>query len=291
MKKILFPIFAALFLAGGTLQAIEVQGHRGSRGTRPEDTLPAFEEALRVGVDVLELDLGVTKDNVVVVSHEQHVSPVICLDAEGKKIETAPLINSLTLEELKKYDCGTLKNPKFERQVPVPGTRIPTLAEVFELAAASKHPGADKVRFNIETKINPGLPGNSPAPADFARLVVEVVKKFNLEDRVIIQSFDYRTLAEVKKLSSKILKAQLTSDDLVAPKDAVNSSGAEILSPYFEWINKDIVELAHKDGLQVIPWTLNEPAYWDKAIEYGVDGIITDYPADLIEYLKAKKLR
>jgi len=120
---------------------------------------------------------------------------------------------------------------------------------------------------------------------------VDVVKKYNLEDRVIVQSFDYRTLAEVKKLSSKILKAQLMSDDLVAPKDAVNSSGAEILSPYFEWINKDIVELAHKDGIQVIPWTLNEPAYWDLAIAYGVDGIITDYPADLIEYLKAKKLR
>jgi glycerophosphoryl diester phosphodiesterase len=291
MKKILLPVLAVLFSAGSAAQAMQVQGHRGSRGTRPEDTLPAFEEALRVGVDVLELDLGVTKDNIVVVSHDQHVNQTICLGPDGKKIETAPLINSLTLAELKKYDCGTLQNPKFPKQVPVPGTRIPTLAEVFELAAASKHPGADKVKFNIETKIDPGQPGNSPAPAPFAKLVVDLVKEYKLEDRVIIQSFDYRTLAEVNKLAPTIFKAQLTSDDLIAPKDAVNSSGAEILSPYFQWINKEIVELAHQNGIQVIPWTLNEPADWDKAIEYGVDGIITDYPADLIEYLKAKKLR
>lgn len=291
MKKILLPVLAVLFSAGAAAQAIEVQGHRGSRGTRPEDTLPAFEEALRAGVDVLELDLGVTKDNVVVVSHDQHVSQLICLDPEGKPIEKAPLINSLTLEEVKKYDCGTIKNAKFPKQVPVPGTRIPTLAEVFELAAASKHPGADKVKFNIETKIDPGQPGNSPAPAAFARLVVDLVRKYKLEARVIIQSFDYRTLAEVRKLEPKILKAQLTSDNLIAPKDAVNSSGAEILSPYSMWINKEMVEQAHKDNIQVVPWTLNTPAEWDAAIDYGVDGIITDYPADLIDYLKTKKLR
>jgi len=291
MNKILFPVLAVLFFAGATAQAIEVQGHRGSRGTHPEDTLPAFEEALRAGVDVLELDLGVTKDNVVVVSHDQHVSQLICLDPEGKPIEKAPLINSLTLVEVKKYDCGTIKNPKFPKQVPVPGTRIPTLAEVFDLAAASKHPAAAKVKFNIETKIDPGQPGNSPAPAAFARLVVDVVKKYKLEDRVIIQSFDYRTLAEVRKLSKKILKAQLTSDNLIAPKDAVNSSGAEILSPYYLWITKEVVEQAHKDNIQVVPWTLNAPAEWEAAIDYDVDGIITDYPAELIDFLKAKKLR
>ncbi|OGS13056.1 MAG: hypothetical protein A2234_09655 [Elusimicrobia bacterium RIFOXYA2_FULL_58_8] len=291
MKKIIFSAFSVLFLAGSAAQAMQVQGHRGSRGTHPEDTLPAFEEALRAGVDVLELDLGVTKDNVVVVSHDQHINQVICLGPEGKPIEKAPLINSLTLAEVKQYDCGTLKNPRFPRQTPVPGTRIPTLAEVFNLAAASKHPGAAKVRFNIETKIDPGQPGNSPAPAAFAKLVVELVKQHQLEDRVIIQSFDYRTLAEVKKLSPRILKAQLTSDDLLAPEDAVNSAKAEILSPYFQWINKEVVEQAHKAGIQVIPWTLNEPAEWETAVAYGVDGIITDYPADLIAFLKAKKLR
>lgn len=291
MKKILFPVLSLLVLSGGAARALEVQGHRGSRGTHPEDTLPAFEEALRAGVDVLELDLGVTKDGVLVVSHDQHVNPAICLGPEGKKIETAPLINSLTLKELKKYDCGSLPNPKFPKQTLLPGTRIPALAEVFNLVAASKQPGARRVKFNIETKIDPGQPGNSPAPKEFAKLVVDLVKKHKLEGRVIIQSFDYRTLAEVRKLAPKILKAQLTSDDLVAPGDAVRSSGAEILSPYFQWINKEVVEQAHKDGIQVIPWTLNEPADWDKAIAYGVDGIITDYPADLVDYLKAKKLR
>jgi len=291
MKKIIFSVFTLLFFADGAARALEVHGHRGSRGTRPEDTLPAFEEALRAGVDVLELDLGVTRDNVLVVSHDQHVNQDICLGPEGKKIETAPLINSLTLEELKQYDCGALPNPKFPAQLPVPGARIPTLAEVFDLAAASKHPGASKVKFNIETKIDPGQPGNSPAPAAFAKLVADLVKKYALEERVIVQSFDYRTLAEIKKLSARILRAQLTSDDLVAPADAVNSGKAQILSPFFQWINKDVVDQAHKAGIQVVPWTLNEPADWDKALAYGVDGIITDYPQALIEFLKEKKLR
>ena len=286
MKKLLYPLFSLFIFQAAAAHALEVQGHRGSRGTHPEDTLPAFEEALRAGVDVLELDLGVTRDKILVVSHDQHVNPAICLGPDGKKIETAPLINSLTLEELKRYDCGSLPNPKFPRQTLVPGTRIPALAEVFELAAASRQLGAQKVKFNIETKIDPGQPGNSPAPKEFARLLVDLVKKHKLEDRVIIQSFDYRTLAEVKKLDPKILKAHL-----VAPEDAVHSSGAEILSPYFQWINKEVVDQAHKAGIQVIPWTLNEPADWDKAIAYGVDGIITDYPAALADYLKAKKLR
>lgn len=238
MKLLLSLVLPVLVFTGGAARAIEVHGHRGSCGTHPEDTLPAFEEALRAGADVLELDLNATKDNVLVVSHDQHVNQLICLDPEGKKIGTAPLINSLTLAELKKYDCGSLKNPGFPKQKQVPGTRIPALYEVFDLVAVSKFPGAAKVKFNMETKIIPGLPGNSPEPAAFARLVVELVKKYKLEDRVIVQSFDSRTLAEVKKLSAKILKSQLSSDILLTPKDAARSSGAEILSPFFYWINR-----------------------------------------------------
>lgn len=290
MNRIIFGILSAAALAAPAA-AIDVEGHRGSRGTRPEDTLPAFAEALRAGVDTLELDMGVTKDGVIVISHDQHINGTICLDPDGKPITEPPLINSLTLEQGKKYDCGALKNPKFPRQVPVPGTRIPTLAEVFDLVRASTEPAAKTVQFNIETKIVPALPGNSPAPAEFAKLFVDVVKKYGLEDRVIAQSFDYRTLAEVAKLEPRIRKAQLVSDNLVAPADAVRSANAEILSPDVQWITKEVVADAHKAGAKVIPWTLNEPAVWQYALDCGVDGIITDYPADLIAWLKAKKLR
>ncbi|HBB67833.1 MAG TPA: hypothetical protein DCZ93_11160, partial [Elusimicrobia bacterium] len=175
------------------VKTIAVHGHRGSRGTAPENTIPAFKAALMAGADVLEMDMGVTRDNVLVISHEPRVTPERCLGPDGAKLEKAVPIRSLTLAELKKYDCGSLVNPKFPRQIAAPGERMPTLDEVFALVKASPYPAAAKVEFNIETKIFPAEPELSPAPAGFARLVVDAVKKAGMEARVMVQSFDVRT--------------------------------------------------------------------------------------------------
>ncbi len=293
MKK---TVFLALICCAAALNAqetrnIAVHGHRGSRGTVPENTIAAFEAALMAEADVLEMDLGVTKAGVVGVSHEPKVTPERCLAPEGKKLEKPVPIRSLTLAELKKYDCGTLLHPKFPQQIAVPGESMPTLDEVFAMVKASGYEAAAKAEFNIETKIFPYEPELSPSPAEFARLVAGVVKKHGLEKRVMVQSFDVRTLKEIKKIAPAIRTSQLTYEELVDIVLALKSAKAEIWSPNYKWLTAEAVQEAQAAGLKVAPWTINTAKEWDAAIAAGVDAIITDYPAALVEYLKAKKLR
>lgn len=293
MKKLLLTLLVCCAAAAGAEEAarkIEVHGHRGTRGTRPENTLAAFKEALRVGVDVLELDMNVTADGTLVVSHDRFVNTEICLGPKGEKPAANLAISSLNLAELKGYDCGTLRNPKFPKQVPVPGEKMPTLAEVFELVRRSTEPAAAKVGFNIETKIVPGEPEVSPSPEIFAMLVVEALKEHGMTGRTVVQSFDWRTLAEIRKLDPKIKLAQLTEANLLDPA-ALAASKAEVISPWFKWTTAEMVAALHKAGKKAAPWTLNDKKDWDKAVEYGVDAVITDYPEEFIAYLKGKKLR
>lgn len=293
MNKIVF--YLAVFCAASSFAQdaavkIEVHGHRGSRGTRPESTMAAFSEALKAGVDVIETDMGVTSDGAVVLSHEKYINPELCLGPDKKPLtEQIPII-SIKLEELKKYDCGTIKNPKFERQVPSPGEKIPTLAELFEMVIKSTEPAASRVNFNIETKIVPGETDMSPSPAVFAKAVVDVIKKYSMTDRVIVQSFDWRTLAEVRKLEPKIRLSQLTEANYIDP-EVLAQTKAEIVSPWYKWITPEYVKVMHKAGKKVAPWTINDPRAWEMAVNSGVDAIITDYPADLINWLKSKNLR
>lgn len=294
MKKLLFLAAMALTLTAQAQESsrqILVQGHRGSRGTRPEDTLPAFAEALRVGVDVLEMDMGVTKDGVIVISHEPNVSPAVCLGPDGKKMDKPVPIRSLTLDEVKKYDCGSLKNPRFPEQIPAPGTRIPTLDEVFALVEASTYPAAAGVQFNIETKIFPAEPGLTPQPAEFAKLTADIVRRHGMSGRVILQSFDVRTLKEMKKIAPEIRTAQLTYEELLDIVPALKAAKTDIWSPNYKWITPEAVKEAQAAGIQVVPWTLNDPKEWEAAIAAGADALITDYPEKLIAFLKEKKLR
>ncbi len=267
-----------------------VHGHRGCRGALPENTLAAFREALQAGADVLELDLNVTKDGVVVVSHDQRIDPALCLAPGGKPAGRPPL-RSLTYEEVRGYDCGSLKNPRFPRQVPVPGERIPSLAEVFRLVKDSTAPAASAVEFNIETKIVPGEPDLSPEPAEFARLVLAVVRDFGWESRVIVQSFDRRTLAQVRRLEPRVRTSMLISDNLPDLAAVAAAEKAAILSPNALWLTREDVEALHRLGVQVAPWTVNDERGWSAMLALGVDAIITDYPRELIAYLKKRGLR
>lgn len=265
--------------------SIDVQGHRGARAILPENTLPAFKYALELGVDTIELDMGVSKDGIVVVSHDQRINTKLCQHQDGRAIKKPGLIHQLTLEQLKSYDCGSKKNSRFPKQTPVPGTQIPTLAEVFELVINSNLAQAKKVRFNIETKSDPDKPGAQPAPDEYARLVLNVVQKYQMQHRVTIQSFDHRTLSAVRKQAPKIELAALFAErqkDWVA---AAKQANAEVVSPNHQNIHlRDVAEL-QAAGFKVIPWTANKKKHWAALVKMGVDGIITDDPEPLLEFL------
>jgi glycerophosphoryl diester phosphodiesterase len=264
---------SAVPLMGSDKRRILVHGHRGARGLRPENTLPAFRYAIEQGVDVLELDVAVTKDNVPVVSHDPLINATIC---SGPK--TGIPIRTLTLEELKAYDCGAKQNPAFKTQVPVPGTRIPTLDEVFDLSKGTT------VQFNVETKIFADKPELTPGPEEFTKMILDRVRKHGIEKRVILQSFDPRTLRVMKKLDASIPRAALFETDRAWPEVA-REFEATLMSPLYTLVTKQRVAWAHSAGLQVVPWTVDDPKDWPKLIDDGVDAIITDDPAALIHFL------
>ncbi len=266
-------------LMGLDSRRILVHGHRGARARRPENTLPAFRYAIEQGVDVLELDVAVTKDNVPVVSHDPLINATIC---SGPK--TGIPIHTLSLAELREYDCGAKQNPAFATQVPVPGTRVPTLDEVFELSKGTT------VQFNVETKIFADKPELTPDPEAFTKLILERIKKHGIEKRVILQSFDPRTLRVMKKLDPSIRRAALFEVEREWPEVA-REFEATHMSPLYSLVTKERVSWAHGAGLEVVPWTVNKPEDWAKLADDGVDAIISDDPAALIAWLKAKGMR
>jgi glycerophosphoryl diester phosphodiesterase len=269
-----------LIMTAHAAPRILVHGHRGARALRPENTIPAFEYAIKAGADVLEMDVAVTKDNVLVISHDPHINPEIC---QGPHPGVA--IRELTLAELREYDCGALKNPRFPKQQPVPGTRIPTLDEVLGLSVQGN------IQFNIETKSFPDHPELTPPPDVFATMMLEVIRKHQLESRSIVQSFDFRTLRAMKLLAPGIRLSALWEG---APRpfvDIAHEALAGIVSPDFTLVTPEQVKAAHAAKLEVVPWTANTPEHWQKLIDAGVDAIISDDPAALIAYLKQKGLR
>jgi glycerophosphoryl diester phosphodiesterase len=273
MRLVILLALAACSL--GAAHRVEVEGHRGARARRPENTIPAFEYAISQGVDVLELDMNVTKDGVLVVSHDPVLHPPVC----SGPVPQAN-IHDLTLAQVREWDCGKIQNPGFATQQAIPGTKMPTLDEVFDLAPKGNF------QFNIETKINEKKPELAPPPAEFARLVLAAVRAHHLESRVTLQSFDFRTLHEMKKIAPEIRRVALYSGPAKDFVQIAQEAEADIVSPEFHLVTPEQVEAAHKAGLRVIPWTPDKPEDWDRLIAAGVDGIITDDPAALIEHLK-----
>lgn len=287
MRYFIF-LFLLSFQAFAAPRPIEVHGHRGARGYYPENTLPAFAHALKVGVDILEFDTGITKDNKVIISHDGIINPAICLDKTGKPLKTDVVIRNTNLKELKELDCGSLKNSDFQKQTVVPKTSMPTLDEFFDFIKNSEDPAAKTVRFNIETKIDPARPEIYAPPETFVRLLYEVIKKHNMQKRVILQSFDPRTLREMKKLDSNIILSLLLEKEPPDLTKVIDEYQPQIISPYFEWLKEKHINELKKLNVQVAPWTANKESQWKKLVKLGVNGIITDYPDDLIKYLDKK---
>ncbi len=269
-------------------------------------TLAGFAFALDLHVSTLELDCAVTRDGVVVVSHDPALNPDHTRDERGRFLERpGPAISTLTYAELQRYDVGRLRPgtpyaARFPDQQPVDGERVPRLADVFALARSRANA---KVRFNIETKLSPDQPQLTLAPEPFATVVVDAVRAAGMADRTTIQSFDWRTLIVVHRIAPEIATVALTDqqpgydtvqagrpgpspwfggldvDDFggSVPK-AVLASGARVWSPDYLDLDAKLVEEAHALGLAVVPWTVNEPAEMRRVLALGVDGMISDRP-------------
>jgi glycerophosphoryl diester phosphodiesterase len=303
-------------LAATAAHAFDLQGHRGARGLAPENTLEAFETALRIGVTTLELDLAMTKDDVLVVSHDRRLNPDHTRGPDGQFLEReGPPIRSLTLAEVQRYDVGRLRPGSdyakgFPEQKPVDGARIPPLTALFDLV---KRAGAEHVRFNIETKITPTSGAETPDPEAFAAAFAKSVREAGLTVRVSIQSFDWRTLVAMKRIAPEIERVCLTAEALtfdtiqrgttgpspwLAGLDIddfagsvprlVQAAGCQVWSPLWRNAKADDVKAAKALGLKVIPWTVNERTDMERLIALPVDGIITDYP-DRLRAVMAEK--
>ncbi len=230
----------------------------------------------------IELDVTVTSDDVVVVSHDPcFLNLEICLGRDRPR----PFCELSWKPELHKWDCGSLRHPAFPRQAPVPGARIPSLDEVLSLSELGAFD------FNIEAKIFPDQPRLTPSPEEFAVLVFECIRRRGLEHRVIFQSFDFRILHAMKGLDPQIRLAALyegAADSLIA---IAERAGTEIVAPHLSLANLESVSAAQAAGIEVIVWTANVRGEWDAMIESRVDAIITDDPAAVLCYLKSRKLR
>lgn len=301
MRGALGVLAAATFT---TAQAFDLQAHRGARGLAPENTLPAFALALSLGVTTLELDTAITKDGVVVISHDSRLNPDLTRGPDGTWLTgPGPVIQSMTYTELMSYDVGRL-NPstaygkRYPLQKPIDGTRIPKLEDLFGLVDKS---GNTQVRFNIETKIDPRAPELTLPPEQFSRAVVRAVTDAGMRKRVSIQSFDWRTLkgvqADAPEIPTIYLTAQqqwLNTIDSEAAWTAglrvesygsiprmIKAAGGATWSPYFGDIDVAKLAEARSLGLMVVVWTVNAPADISRMLELGVDGIISDRP-DLV---------
>ncbi len=284
----------------------DLQGHRGARGLWPENTLAGFSRTRALGVTTFELDCAVTRDGVVVISHDPQPNPDHTRDAQGRFLDgPGPPICAMSYAQLQQYDVGRLKPgtayaAQFPQQQPVDGERIPRLAELFALFAA---PQEREVRFNIEAKLFPLQPALTVAPEDFVSLLLEDVRRAGLEARVIIQCFDWRVLRLVQELAPAIATAALTDqqgeDDTVysgrsAPSPWLagldirdfggsvprlsQAIGAAVWSPNYLDLDPPALAQAHELGLSVIPWTVNEPEDMRRLVANGVDGMISDRP-------------
>ncbi len=266
-----------------------MQGHRGARGLAPENTLPAFRRALDLGVTTLELDTVVSADGEVVVSHDPFVSSTFCSHPDGTPVqpdEEADLaIYGMPYAEVARFDCGRRGHPLFPRQEAQAAAK-PRLRDVVRLAEAyAREHARPPVFYNVETKSTPEGDGRlHPPPAEFVRLLWDVVGGEGIAERFTLQSFDVRTLQEAQRCRLPVRLALLVERGEAGPAESLSAGldalgfVPDIYSPNYHLVDRAVVEEAHRRGMLVIPWTVNEPDEMRRLRALGVDGLITDYP-------------
>ena len=266
--------------------AFDVQGHRGCRGLMPENTIPAMILALDLGVTTLEIDVVITKDNKVLVSHEPWFEAEITTKPDGSFIKPGEAMQynifQMNYEEIAKYDVGMKPHPRFPQQQKIKAIK-PLLADLFDSVAENmKLRRRPFPNFNIETKCLPAGDGRfHPKPEEFIELLMAVIKEKQLEERVIIQSFDFRTLKYLHEKYPAIKSAMLIEDSDEEDFDGqLNKLGytPEYYSPNHTLVDDKLVKQCHDEGMEIVPWTVNDPKRFKKLKKLGIDGVITDYP-------------
>jgi glycerophosphoryl diester phosphodiesterase len=297
---------------------IELQGHRGARGLWPENTLAGFARAIELGVSAVELDCGVTRDGVVVVTHDAELNPDCTRDARGRFLSApGPPILELTYAQLQSYDVGRLRPgsayaARFPHQQPVDGERIPRLADVLRLVRTR---GRERVRVAIEVKTFPEQPRLTLEPEPFAQALRLDVECTGTAALVAILAFDWRVLRAVQRLMPQVATVALTEQqpggDTVRIHSAhpspwlggldpgqfdgsvvrlVHATGAGTWGPDHLDLDAQRVEQAHALGLRVVPWTVNEPADMERLLAFDVDGMTSDRPDVLRALLEQRGL-
>ncbi len=315
MRWLISSVITLWFIISMTDNAssFDSQGHRGARGLLPENSLAAFARAMSIGVTTLELDVCVTGDGFIVITHNYRLEPEITRKASGEWLsETGHAVRSMTLQELRMYDVGRM-NPEmryqrgFPEQVAVDGTRIPAFTELLQLIQRS---GNEFVRLNIETKLRPIEPEFYPDPEEFIAVLLKIVRDEGFIERVTIQSFDWRALQETQRQAPDVPTAYLTVqqgffdtvrqgepgpspwhagfdiDTFGSIPETIKAAGGSIWSSYHREVSSQSIKQAHNLGLEVKVWTVNDMDRMEALINMGVDGIITDYPGRLRQVLK-----
>jgi glycerophosphoryl diester phosphodiesterase len=308
---------------------LDLQAHRGGLGLVVESTLPAFANALELGVSTLELDVQITEDRQAVVTHDRRISPRKCRDTasatpgDPEFPYVGKYINTLTLAQVRTLDCGSQTLAEFPGQRAVPGAGMPLLREVFGLVHRYRAYG---VRLNVETKVEAGAPHETAPREQFVQITAQEVRRARLLRQVTIQSFDWGALMRMREVEPRLPLVALTNYDFLQtgqqgaspwlggldiddfggdPLAAVRSFGADAFSPvhgfpqngkvtdpgYRPYVTEEMVGRAHRMGLKVIPWTVDDKPTMRKLIDDGVDGIITDYPDALREVMAERGFR
>ena len=267
---------------------IDVQGHRGCRGLLPENSIPGFVEALK-WANTLELDVVISKDEQVVISHEPYMSHEICMDTSGQAIseeqEKRFNIYEMTSAEIAEYDCGSTFVKRFPDQEKLSVSK-PLLSALFDTIIALDSVKA--MRYNIEIKHRPDWDGRMhPDIATYSQLLIDLIESYKLMDRVVIQSFNIEVLQHIHSIRPDIELVFLVQS-LRGMKYNLRKLGFQpsVYSPYFKLLNKRQMRQAKRKGIRVIPWTVNTVEDIEKMLNLGVDGIISDYPNTVRECLK-----
>jgi glycerophosphoryl diester phosphodiesterase len=264
--------------------SFDFEGHRGSRGLMPENTIPAMKAGIDNGITTVELDAIITKDNKVVVSHDPYFSDVITTTPDGKyltKKEAEKLaLYKMTYDEIEKYDVGMKPHPGFPQQqkIKVHKPLLSVLIDSVESYAASK---GKLIRYNIEIKSKSTTDGiYHPAPEPFSELLIDVLKDKHILDRTVIQSFDVRPLQYIHAKYPSIKLSYLVEATAAPLQDEISKLGfiPDTYSPNFAIVTKELVQQCHQKGIKVLPWTVDTVSEMKRLIVMGVDGIITDYP-------------
>ena len=262
---------------------IKIHGHRGARGMFPENTLAAFKYAIENNIDVLEMDLQMTKDKEIVIYHDKNINTDICI-CNGNECNMNAPIKTLSLTEVQEYDCGSKKNAEFAIQQPVLGEKIPTFLELIHMIQTEYN--HKTVEMNIEIKTEPTLDTDEEVH-EFASKLIRLIHEYSLNDTVIIQSFDARALKYVNEIDPTIKTAFLieklpSMDELIKTSKQLN---VKIISPDYTLLKQPIVAQLQENGFEVVPWTINDMNEFKILVDYGVNAIITDYPKQMKDHL------